>query len=283
MLKTRIMSTKNPHTKVAITIIEEETGKPIESIPKTQLLNKVNELSILHFKERGIECNANYLPILRRSFKKRILEGSFNQYVIKLKNQQKSTKSISIGLKYRAKYEIQVSILESSKDGLSKTQIMYKNNLSRDILRKYLDGLIKLGFLEFKLMEKWELYTATKLGLDYCRAFEPLKKALNGEDFESNVLDKKSREKAIYLLHKIEEYKNRYDICVLVLESASEPKTNYDIYKNTDIRPYSYLLKYIEFLTKLTFLEKLEKDLFQRTPFGSKYYEAYLYFIHYLA
>lgn len=68
----------------------------------------------------------------------------------------------------RCDHDIIANILIISKEGATKTQILYGANLSYALLNKYLEFLTKTGLLEYKIIKKGKyLFFLTKKGSDY--------------------------------------------------------------------------------------------------------------------
>ena len=63
----------------------------------------------------------------------------------------------------RSKYDITAAILEASYTGARKTHIMYNGNLNHNLLKKYLDELVKKGLVE-KSTEGGEIYLTSERG-----------------------------------------------------------------------------------------------------------------------
>jgi predicted transcriptional regulator len=192
-----------------------------------------------------------------------------------LENTKKPAKIPALDSVRRTMYDIQVSILTRSKDGLKKTHIMYKNNLSYSILLKYLDDLLRLGLLEYD--EDNHIYKTTDLGHGFLYAYRQLRKLLKGEDGEPIVLDKNLWSMAISKLHGIKR-RTIYDNCALILEKASEIASKYALIRSIK-RCTEVINGYIEFLTKLNFIERCDTNKFKTTSRGLQYLDTYLYFL----
>lgn len=70
-------------------------------------------------------------------------------------------------MKYRNRYEIIASILESAKTGITKTKIMYNAFLSYAQMIGYLKYLQEHALLIFK--EETQLYRTTKKGFEFLK------------------------------------------------------------------------------------------------------------------
>ena len=87
--------------------------------------------------------------------------------------------------KRRDKLYIIAEILEISREGSLKTQIMYRANLSFTQLNDYLKFMLKIGFLEKVLVNGKETYKATVKGLDFLQRYSEITELIRGDD-ESN-------------------------------------------------------------------------------------------------
>jgi len=264
--------------KTAIAIIEEEAGKPILNIPKDELLERVGGLSAIDFYFEGLNIDPGHL---KQRYVKLISEGKFLDYVKRIKKPRKIEKPSkyqpSLEFKRRPKYYIKAGILTKSESRLMKTQIMYRNNLSYRQTVQYLDELLRLNLL----VKKKDIYKTTDLGLDFNYVFQQLRKFLSGKKTDELAkLDRKSKQLAISALHGIKR-KMIYDDCALILQTASKPIIK-DRLRRATVQNPDKMNGYIEFLTGLKFLERVENtNSFKTTPLGSQYLEAYLHFILY--
>jgi len=219
---------------------------------------------------------------LKRRFRRLISEGNFVTYVNGIKNHENIENSkkcqLSLNKKHRSPYDIQFEILNLSKDGLNQTNIQYKVYLSYLIVTNYLDGLISLGLIQYN--EENKIYKTTDLGYFFIDAFQELKKTLTDEEIEPIILDEKSRNIAIEALKKNKNRKTIYDKIGLILyETSEKPKNKFSLMTISSTHSEG-INSYIEFLTKLRFLEYHKNtNLYKTTQIGSKYLEAYLYFI----
>ncbi len=75
--------------------------------------------------------------------------------------------------------EIVVSILETAKVGVGKTEIMYRVNLSHTQAEKHIKFLIEKGLLKETKRGKRKIIQISDKGLEYLRKFEELKKMLH--------------------------------------------------------------------------------------------------------
>ncbi|QKR01064.1 hypothetical protein GWK48_07420 [Metallosphaera tengchongensis] len=71
-----------------------------------------------------------------------------------------------MGQQKRNDIEIKVKLLESCKEGIKRTRLMYLSNLSYRTFCKYVDFLIDSGFITYEEKE----YRITKKGQQYLRS-----------------------------------------------------------------------------------------------------------------
>ncbi|MEM1540684.1 MAG: winged helix-turn-helix domain-containing protein [Candidatus Bathyarchaeia archaeon] len=84
--------------------------------------------------------------------------------------------------KRRDKLYIIAEILDIAKDGVLKTQIMYRANLSFTQLNDYLEFMVKVNLID-KIVEKGkEIYKATPKGLDFLQRYRELTGLLKSEN-----------------------------------------------------------------------------------------------------
>lgn len=81
--------------------------------------------------------------------------------------------SNSAARKNRNKFQITQAILEVAKDGVGKTRIMYRANLSFKLLEDYLAVLVRSGLLRVREGER-KMYMTSEKGLQFLREFEAL-------------------------------------------------------------------------------------------------------------
>jgi predicted transcriptional regulator len=93
------------------------------------------------------------------------------------------------GSKRRDKLFIIAEILEIAKDGVLKTQIMYRANLSFTQLNDYLNFMLKNELLEKVLMNDKEVYKATEKGMTFIQSYREINELLKteGENYKNNV------------------------------------------------------------------------------------------------
>lgn len=91
--------------------------------------------------------------------------------------------------KRRDKLYIIAEILEIAKDGVLKTQIMYRANLSFTQLNDYLEFMVKIKLLEKILQNGKEIYKSTEKGLSFLARYREISELLKteNENYKSNV------------------------------------------------------------------------------------------------
>ena len=80
-------------------------------------------------------------------------------------------------MKYRSRYEIITSILESTKTGITKTKIMYNAFLSYAQMMNYLKYLQEHDLLMFD--EETQIYRTTKKGLGFLKLSHELSQVMH--------------------------------------------------------------------------------------------------------
>lgn len=81
----------------------------------------------------------------------------------------------SVTRKNRNRFQIAQAILEVAKDGAGKTRIMYRANLSYELLENYLTALVRSGLLKVKEAER-KMYVTSEKGLQFLTEYEALEK-----------------------------------------------------------------------------------------------------------
>ncbi|MEM1566537.1 MAG: winged helix-turn-helix domain-containing protein [Candidatus Bathyarchaeia archaeon] len=89
--------------------------------------------------------------------------------------------------KRRDKLYIIAEILEIAKDGVLKTQIMYRANLSFTQLSDYLKFMEKVNLVDKKIESGKEIYRATPKGLEFLQRYREITELLKAEN--GNVKD----------------------------------------------------------------------------------------------
>jgi len=84
--------------------------------------------------------------------------------------------------KRRDKLYIIAEILDISKDGSLKTQIMYRANLSFTQLNDYLNFMLRISLLEKVLENDKDTYRATEKGVDFMQRYREITELLKTEE-----------------------------------------------------------------------------------------------------
>jgi predicted transcriptional regulator len=84
--------------------------------------------------------------------------------------------------KRRDKLYIIAEILDIAKDGVLKTQIMYRANLSFTQLNDYLEFMLRVNLVERIVERDKEIYKATPKGLDFLQRYRELTELLKSEN-----------------------------------------------------------------------------------------------------
>jgi predicted transcriptional regulator len=88
----------------------------------------------------------------------------------------------STSSKRRDKLYIVAEILEIVRDGVLKTQIMYRANLSFTQLNEYLKFMLKNELIEKIPVNEKEVYKATEKGLDFLQRYRDITELLREEN-----------------------------------------------------------------------------------------------------
>jgi len=84
--------------------------------------------------------------------------------------------------KRRDKLYIIAEILEIAREGVLKTQIMYRANLSFTQLNDYLKFMEKVSLIDRKVENGKEIYKATSKGLEYLQRYREITELLKVDD-----------------------------------------------------------------------------------------------------
>ncbi len=87
--------------------------------------------------------------------------------------------------KRRDKLYIIAEILEISREGVLKTQIMYRANLSFTQLNDYLQFMVKINLLEKVPVGGKDTYRSTNKGLDFMQRYNEITELIKSDE-ESN-------------------------------------------------------------------------------------------------
>jgi len=82
----------------------------------------------------------------------------------------------------RDRLYIMAEILEVALEGVLKTQVMYKANLSFAQLNEYLHLMLDLNLLEFSKNTERHVYKTTQKGVRYLESYRKIKELLKKED-----------------------------------------------------------------------------------------------------
>jgi len=91
--------------------------------------------------------------------------------------------------KRRDKLYIIAEILEIARDGVLKTQIMYRANLSFTQLNDYLKFMLKKELIEKVISNEKEFYKATEKGINFLQRYREITELLKAEEenYKNNV------------------------------------------------------------------------------------------------
>ena len=91
--------------------------------------------------------------------------------------------------KRRDKLYIIAEILEIAKDGVLKTQIMYRANLSFTQLNDYLKFMLNKELLEKVTLNEKEFYKATEKGINFLQRYREITELLKteGDNYKNSV------------------------------------------------------------------------------------------------
>ncbi|MBX5321337.1 MAG: winged helix-turn-helix domain-containing protein [Candidatus Bathyarchaeota archaeon] len=84
--------------------------------------------------------------------------------------------------KRRDKLYIISEILEIAREGVLKTQIMYRANLSFTQLNDYLSFMLKINLIDRKVENDKEIYKATQKGLEFLQRYREITELLKTEN-----------------------------------------------------------------------------------------------------
>lgn len=91
--------------------------------------------------------------------------------------------------KRRDKLYIIAEILELTKEGALKTQIMYRANLSFTQLNGYIKFMLQNELLEKVVLDDKDVYKATQKGMNFLQRYREITELLKteGENYKNNV------------------------------------------------------------------------------------------------
>ena len=93
---------------------------------------------------------------------------------------------LEVKQKRRDQLSIIANILEISRGGILKTQIMYRANLSYKQLNRYLSLLLEIGLMAQTIIEGKDTYVVTAEGAGFLGGYRELTKTLNGKPEKRN-------------------------------------------------------------------------------------------------
>lgn len=90
----------------------------------------------------------------------------------------------------RSRFEIIASMLEAVKDhnGLSQYSLIKNMSSSFTEVKKYLESLSEMGFIEINIKEGRVLYRASEKGLDFLRQYCVLLEMMSGTRARGNIV-----------------------------------------------------------------------------------------------
>ena len=94
---------------------------------------------------------------------------------------------------YRSRLDIIADILRVVSQNAKKTQIMYKANLSYNVLQRYLRSVTEASLVEFKAAERW--YVLTSKGQEFLEAYREY--ADTNEHVDRKLLEIRGKKKAL--------------------------------------------------------------------------------------
>ena len=103
-----------------------------------------------------------------------------------IRRNQNTTTKIADASKRRDKLVILAEIMDISKNGALKTQIMYKANLSFAQLNEYLKFMLKIQLLSKSFYNGKDVYNATEKGLDFLQRHSELTELLIDDENGKN-------------------------------------------------------------------------------------------------
>ena len=74
----------------------------------------------------------------------------------------------------RDRLGIMAEIMEKSREGILKTQILYGVNLSFSQLREYVSFLTEMGFLKVHIKKRKKIYKTTAKGVQYIESYREM-------------------------------------------------------------------------------------------------------------
>jgi len=101
--------------------------------------------------------------------------------------------------KRRDRLHIMAEILQIAMEGVLKTQVMYRANLSFAQLNEYLHLLLDLNLLELSGNNQKNVYKTTSKGIRYLESYKKIRELLKKEEENNNT---KNGNSSIYLVKR---------------------------------------------------------------------------------
>jgi predicted transcriptional regulator len=92
---------------------------------------------------------------------------------------------------YRSRLDIIADVLKTAKNGAKKTWIMYKSNLSYDLLNKYLGEIISAELIVFK--DETQKFFITRKGLKFLEMYKEYSRRNRRLEEQVKALEHKKR------------------------------------------------------------------------------------------
>jgi predicted transcriptional regulator len=148
--------------------------------------------------------------------------------------------------KGRDKLFVIASILDATKDGALKTQVMYRATLSYTQLNDYLRFMLKLNLLEIVSQDDKETYRATVKGMDFLQRYNEISLLMKGEapqcPYQGNLPKIKSA---------LDELRKAIDILEASLSNVARcPKCQENVFPDYRFCPYCGTILHLEALER---------------------------------
>ena len=89
-------------------------------------------------------------------------------------------------MKYRSRTEISAMILESVRNGATKTKIMYKAYLSYTLVKQYITFLQENELLRYEKLTKQ--YRITEKGIKFLHSYDQILELLSSKNKEKKII-----------------------------------------------------------------------------------------------
>lgn len=93
---------------------------------------------------------------------------------------------VYLNVKYRSRTEISAMILESVRDGATKTKIMYKAYLSYTLVKQYITFLQENELLRYEKLTKQ--YRITEKGIKFLHSYDQILELLSSKNKEKKII-----------------------------------------------------------------------------------------------